>query len=413
MNLHEQSILAKKAAPQLRSLTYAQRRSILHDFADLLLRNTEAILKANETDIETGEKSGIRPSMIDRLRLNEARIEAAAEGIRQLASLPDPLGIVLDERTLTSGVHLKKITVPIGVIGIIYESRPNVTADCAALCIMSGNACVLKGGREAWHSSSAIAACMKQALQKNGISPDAVMLADPVSHEEPAAFMNDRENIDLLIPRGSSRLIQAVVQHARVPVIETGAGICHTYVEASADPDMAERILINAKCSRPSVCNAMETMLLEEACAESFLPRIVRTMKENGVTMYGDEHTCRICSDVLPAQEDSFDTEYNDLILNIAVVKDVHEAIAHIEKHGTHHSDAILTEDAEHALLFLNSVDSACVYHNASTRFTDGFEFGLGAEIGISTQKLHARGPMGLQALTTYTYHLEGKGEIR
>ena len=413
MNLYEQSVLAKKAVPQLRGLDAETRRNILYCFADRLLECTDAILSANELDIATGRESGIRESMIDRLRLDRKRIEGIAEGVRQVASLPDPLNRVLEERTIASGIHLKKVTVPVGVIGIIYESRPNVTADCAALCIMSGNACVLKGGKEAWNSSNAIAECMKYALKQYNVSEDLVMLAGRVSHEETAEFMNDRENIDLLIPRGSSRLIRAVVDNARVPVIETGAGICHTYVEASADPDMAERILVNAKCSRPSVCNAMETMLIEKACAEQFLPRIVHTMRENGVTMYGDEYACSICEEIRPAEADSFDTEYNDLILNVGIVDGLEEAIAHIEKHGTHHSDAILTEDAEHAERFLNSVDSACVYHNASTRFTDGFEFGLGAEIGISTQKLHARGPMGLQELTTYSYKLEGKGEIR
>lgn len=413
MNLKEQSALAKKASVQLRSLSAETRRGILNCFAERLTVCTDDILAANELDIAEGRAAGIREAMIDRLRLTEERIKGIAEGVRQVAALDDPLHAVLEERTIQSGIRLRKISVPIGVIGIIYESRPNVTADCAALCIMSGNACVLKGGKESYHSSCAIAEAVKYALEKYGVSKDCVMLAERVSHAETQDFMNDRDNIDLLIPRGSKRLIDAVVQNARVPVIETGAGICHTYVEASADPDMAERILINAKCSRPSVCNAMETMLVEEACADSFIPRIAKAMEEKGVTMYGDPRACAASPLIRPAEADSFDTEYNDLFLNVGVVKNVQEAIAHIEKHGTHHSDAILSEDADHVLQFMNGVDSACVYHNASTRFTDGFEFGLGAEIGISTQKLHARGPMGLRELTTYSYHLEGKGEIR
>ena len=413
MNLKEQSHLARLAAPQLRSLPIETRRAILNTFASRLIETADTILAANSRDISEAHENGIREAMIDRLKLTRQRIDGIAEGIRQVAQLPDPLNIVLEERTIASGIRLKKISVPIGVIGIIYESRPNVTADCAALCLMSGNACVLKGGKEAYHSSFAIAEAVKYALEQHGVSPDAVMLAERVSHEETAEFMNDRQNVDLLIPRGSRRLINAVVNNARVPVIETGAGICHTYVEASADYDMAEKILINAKCSRPSVCNAMETMLLEEACAADYLPRLSRALTAHGVVMYGDEKACAICPEFLPVMEDSFDTEYNDLHLNVGIVKDVQEAIDHIQTHGTHHSDAILTEDAEHVVQFMNGVDSACVYHNASTRFTDGFEFGLGAEIGISTQKLHARGPMGIQALTTYSYHLEGKGEIR
>jgi glutamate-5-semialdehyde dehydrogenase len=345
--------------------------------------------------------------------VDEKRIDGIAQGIAELTRQPDPIHQVLEDRIIKSGIHLQKISVPLGVIGIIYEARPNVTADCAALCIKSGNACVLKGGKESYETSYAIIAILKDVLRRNGLPEEAVMLSEKVSHAETERFMACREYLDVLIPRGSRRLIQSVVEHAKVPVIETGAGICHVYVEKTADLKMAQRIVINAKCQRPSVCNAMETLLVEEDIAASFLPEMVRAFQDHHVIMYGDAKSVTICKDILPVKEDSFDTEYNDLIVNIGIVRDTEAAIAHIEAHGTHHSDAIITEDEGEAEKFLNGVDSACVYVNASTRFTDGFEFGLGAEIGISTQKLHARGPMGLHALTTYTYHLRGKGEIR
>lgn len=413
MDILEQTALAHDAAGALRSCPEDTRNRILNAFSEALIRCTQTILEANAQDVSEARGSGLSEAMTDRLTLNEARIQAMAEGVRDIAALPDPLHRILEERTLASGIRLQKISVPIGTIGIIYESRPNVTADCAALCLKSGNACVLKGGREAYRSSLAIVSLLQEILCAEGLSPHTVTLIGRVSHEDTARFMECRESLDLLIPRGSRRLIRAVVDHAKVPVIETGAGICHIYVEKSADPAMAERIIVNAKCQRPSVCNAMETLLVEREIADTFVPRIAAVMDAHHVTMYGDTTCTQLSELIRPALPDSFDTEYNDLIMNIAVVGSTADAVRHIGMHGTHHSDAILSENAGETAWFMDNVDSACVYHNASTRFTDGFLFGLGAEIGISTQKLHARGPMGLGELTTYTYHLEGKGEIR
>ncbi len=413
MNLIEQARLAKKASSSLRMLDSETRNRVLLTFADLLIRNSDAVITANREDLTEAEKSGMSSAMLDRLMLNEARIEAMAEGIRQVASLEDPLGKVLEDRVIPSGIRLKKITVPIGVIGIIFESRPNVTADCAALCFKSGNACVLKGGKESYRSCKAIVDAMKEALTDCGVSEDAVMLAERPSHAETAEFMKCREYVDLLIPRGGRNLIRAVVENAEVPAIETGAGVCHVFVDAAANLKMAEEIVINAKCSRPSVCNAMETLLVHEAAAKAFVPQIVPLLKEKGVIIYGDEKARALCEGLKEAEEASWSTEYDDLIMNLKIVSSVQEAAEHIETYGTHHSEAIISEDDESVRYFMESIDSACLYHNASTRFTDGFEFGLGAEIGISTQKLHARGPMGLSELTSYCYRLEGKGETR
>ena len=404
---------AHMASRTLRTSEDVLRSTILREFADALLQHKEEILSANKEDYDNAQQQGMSSSLLDRLLLTEKRIEAMAEGVREIAAMDDPLHKVLEERTLSSGVHLKKISVPIGTIGIIYEARPNVTADCAALCLKSGNACVLKGGKEAYNSSLAIVTLIRTILTNYNLNKDLVTLLPKISHEETQRFMECREYLDLLIPRGSRRLIQSVVENATVPVIETGAGICHVYVEKTADFAMAERIIINAKCQRPSVCNAMETLLVEKVIADRFVPFIASSMHELGVMMYGDEICTSLSDDILPVKEDSYDTEYGDLIMNIHVVESTEEAISHIEIHGTHHSDAIISEEANEVAMFMNGVDSACVYHNASTRFTDGNVFGLGGEIGISTQKLHARGPMGLTALTTYTYHLEGKGEIR
>ena len=413
MNLIEQARLAKKASAQVRILTSEQKNKVLRDFADGLEQQASYVIAENSKDMEAARTSGMSTAMLDRLMLNEKRIRDMADGIRMLADLEDPIGRVLEERTLKSGLYLKKVTCPIGVIGIIFESRPNVTADCAALCFKSGNACVLKGGKESYLSCLAVTSVMKEALKNNGITEDAVMLAERPSHEETQRFMECREYVDLLIPRGGKKLIQAVLKNAKIPAIETGAGVCHVFVDESADLDMAEKIIINAKCSRPSVCNAMETLLVHESAAAAFIPRIVNTLQEKGVVIYGDEKARALCPSLKEAREESWSTEYDDLIMNLKVVGSVQEAAAHIEQYGTHHSESIITENDENVLIFMNSIDSACLYHNASTRFTDGFEFGLGAEIGISTQKLHARGPMGLNELTSYCYRLEGKGEIR
>ena len=414
MNIIEQARLAKTASRTTRTLTLEQRNTVLLQFAENLVKQAEHVISENLKDIEEARRNGLSEAMIDRLTLTAGRIEGMAEGIRQIADLEDPLGKVLDDRIIRCGIHLKKITSAVGVIGIIFESRPNVTADCAALCLKAGSACVLKGGKESYRSCLAVVDVLKEILKENGIDENAVTLAERPSHEETQRFMECTEYVDLLIPRGGKKLIRAVVDHAKVPVIETGAGVCHVFVDASADQDMAEKIVINAKCSRPSVCNAMETLLVHKDAAAAFLPRITAKLAENGVTeIYGDEKSRAVCPSYQKADEQSWHTEYNDLIMNVKTVDSVEEAVSHIETYGTHHSDAIITEDDENAVYFLNNVDSACTYHNASTRFTDGFEFGLGAEIGISTQKLHARGPMGLNELTTYRYLLEGKGEIR
>ena len=413
MKTIELAALAKTASRSVRLLDNEVRSSILNAFADNLLNGQESILTANDQDIAAARAEGRTDAFLDRLRLTPERIAAMAQGVREIAAMADPLGRVLEKKTIRSGVRLVKKTVPMGVIGIIFESRPNVTADCAALCLKAGSACILKGGKESLHSCLAITEEMHKAMRKYSLDENALVLLENPDREETNALMECREYVDLLIPRGSSRLINAVVRQAKVPVIETGAGICHTFVDESADLQMADRIVFNAKCSRPSVCNAMETLLVHEKIAEQFLPICASSLKEKNVIIHGDEQSRTILKDILPADDTNYATEYNDFEMNIKIVKDVSEAIAHIETFGTHHSDCIVTENAENVLAFFNGVDSACVYHNASTRFTDGGEFGMGAEIGISTQKLHARGPMGLNELTTYAYYLEGNGEIR
>ncbi|MBP5254084.1 MAG: glutamate-5-semialdehyde dehydrogenase, partial [Lachnospiraceae bacterium] len=403
----------KQASRQVRTLSDEVRTGVLNLFAEQLLSRKAEILEANAEDLRAAEENGMSQAFLDRLRLTSARIDGIAQGVREIAAMEDPLHRVLEERTLSCGVYLKKLTVPMGVIGIIFESRPNVSADCAALCFKAGSACVLKGGRDSLRSCRALMAAMHAALAAYGVDESAVVLLENPDREETNALMADRRSVDLLIPRGSSRLIQAVVQHAKVPVIETGAGVCHTFVDASADFAMAENIVLNAKCQRPSVCNAMETLLVHEAVAEAFLPKMAEALAERGVRIHGDEASRRILPGILPADEESFHTEYNDLEMNLRIVRDTDEAIRHIETYGTHHSDCIVSETPEHVAKFMNGVDSACVYHNASTRFTDGGVFGMGAEIGISTQKLHARGPMGLAELTTYCWQVEGHGEVR
>ena len=413
MDLISQAAAAKTAARQVRTLSAETRNSVLRSFAEGMIRHKDDIIEANRIDLEEAEANGMSKAMLDRLMLSEARIEGIAEGIRQVEELPDPLGRVIEERTIRSGVHLKKISSAIGVIGIIFESRPNVTADCAALCFKAGSACVLKGGKESYRSCLAITEVMKEALREHGICADAVMLAERPTHAETQKFMECRDYVDLIIPRGGKNLIRAVVDNAKVPVIETGAGVCHIFVDETADQDMAESIVINAKCSRPSVCNAMETLLVHRKAADTFIPRIADVMQKRGVIIYGDKAAQALADNIREADEENYSTEYGDLIMNLKIVDSVNEAVDHIEKYGTHHSDCIITEDESSKDYFFNNIDSACLYHNASTRWTDGFEFGLGAEIGISTQKLHARGPMGLNELTTYMYQLEGKGEIR
>lgn len=410
-SLKQQCQDAKIASRFLRTVSNETRNKVLQSFAQHLLDYEEEILKANQIDIQAA--TSLSDAMIDRLTLNHERIAAMAQGIQQVATLPDPIHQILEERTLSSGIHLQKISAPMGVIGIIFESRPNVSSDCTALCFKAGSACVLKGGKESYHSCAAIIKQMKAALREYQVDDHAVVLANQPTHEETQAFMEDASSVDLLIPRGGKKLIQTVVQHAKVPVIETGAGVCHTYVDEDADITMAKEIVINAKCSHPSVCNAMETLLVHENIAREFLPMICTELKKRNVIIHADESTRKIVSSLDSATNESWSTEYNDLEMNLRIVASVEEAVNHIETYGTHHSECIVSNNHQNVEYFMNGCDSACVYHNASTRFTDGFEFGLGAEIGISTQKLHARGPMGLHALTIYTYHLEGKGEIR
>ena len=413
MNIAEITSRARSAARITKNLTLEKRNGVLQKFAENLRNSKEQIIAANQIDLSNARKSGMKESFLDRLKLTDHSIEAIASGVEQVITLADPIGLTLEERTLESGIHLKKLTCPIGVIGIIFESRPNVCADCAALTFKSGNTCILKGGKDSYHSCVAIVEAMHAALAHYGVCEDAVILLKHPSHEETNAWISDRNSMDLLIPRGSARLIRSVVDHAKVPVIETGAGICQVYVDETADLSMAKDIVINAKCQRPSVCNAMETLLVQDSIANAFLTLLSPALKEHGVKVYADPKACSITPWFMVGNEENWNTEYNDLILNIVTVKDVEEAVSHIENHGTHHSESIVSNDENAVSYFMNNVDSACIYHNASTRFTDGFEFGLGAEIGISTQKMHARGPMGLQALTTVTYHLEGNGEIR
>ncbi len=399
----------RDAAFALANSDTALRNRILTTAADMLVAESDAILAENAKDLENARKNGMKESFIDRLSLSAKRIADMADGMRHVASLPDPLGGG-NVWTRPNGLEIKCIHVPLGVIGIIYEARPNVTSDAAALCIKSGNGVVLRGGSDAINSNTAIADIIKKSLEKCGISTDAVQLVTDTSRESATALMKAKGHIDLLIPRGGKGLIRSVTENAEVPTIETGAGNCHIYVESTADLDMALRVLINAKTSRPAVCNAVEHLLVDRAVAGRFLPMVKDAL--SGVTLRGDEET-RKYIDIAPATDEDFDTEYDDLILSIKVVNDTDQAIAHINHHSTHHSEAILTDDIAKAKLFTASVDSAAVYVNASTRFTDGGEFGFGAEIGISTQKLHARGPMGLAELTTIKYIINGDGQIR
>lgn len=413
MNLIQQAHLAKQAFKQVKTLSLEIRNQILRDFTEFLKAQQESILLANSKDIDLAKNAGLSQALIDRLMLDEARLHDIIESVNTIIDLPDPIHQVLEQKVLESNILLEKVSVAMGVIGIIYESRPNVTADCAALCLKAGSCCVLKGGKESYHSSEAIVSCFKQALHKNHVSEEAVMLAQNPSHQETQAFMECRGVVDLLIPRGSKRLIQSVIDHAKVPVIETGAGICHIFVDESANLKMAQEIIINGKCQRPSVCNAIETVLFHHNLKPEFILQILTELSQHQIEIMGDETICRLYPSAHLAAETSWSTEYNDLKINCKIVTDTSEAINHIETFGTHHSDCIISENQNNVNQFMNEVDSACVYHNASTRFSDGYLFGFGAEIGISTQKLHARGPMGLQALTTYSYHLKGHGEIR
>ena len=404
---------AKDAAFALANASTAQKDAALMAIAAALEARAAEILSANREDVEAARAGGMSPSMLDRLSLSEARVKGMAEGVRDVAKLPDPVGRVLSGSTLACGLAMEKIAVPLGVIGIIFEARPNVTSDAAALCLKSGNACILRGGKEAIRSNTAIAKVMRGALKEAGLDENCVCLIEDTDRATATAMMRLNRYIDCLIPRGGAGLIRSVVENATVPVIETGVGNCHAYVEKTADIAMAAEIVFNAKTSRPSVCNALETLLVDEAIAETALPVIAARLKEKNVELRGCPRTCAILSEAVPACENDYEVEFLDYILAVKVVSGIDEAIAHIRRYSSHHSECIVTRDLAAARRFTREVDSAAVYVNASTRFTDGGVFGLGAEIGISTQKLHARGPMGLEALVSYKYVLYGDGQVR
>ena len=406
--------LRAKAAARILALADTETKNrALCAAADALEQNADAILAENQKDLEAGRANGLSEALLDRLALSSARISGMADGMRSVAELHDPVGVVLEAFDRPNGLHLTKRTVPIGVIAVIYEARPNVTADSAALCLKSGNAVILRGGKEAIRSNLAVAKVLREAIAAAGLPADCVQLIEDTDRETATALMRLNGGVDLLIPRGGAGLIQSVVRNATVPVIETGAGTCHTYVDKDADLDMAAEILYNAKTSRPSVCNACECVLVHEAVAEQFLPLAEAKLREKNVALRADETCYPLLAQAEHAADEDWGKEYNDYILAVHAVKDVEEAIAFITRYGTGHSECIVTENEQTAEKFLREVDAAAVYVNASTRFTDGGEFGLGAEIGISTQKLHARGPLGLRELTSYKYEVRGKGQVR
>ncbi|MEK3792720.1 glutamate-5-semialdehyde dehydrogenase [Paenibacillus sp. FSL R7-0204] len=405
--------LAKATTGVLASLTTAQKNEALLVMAAALRAEADYIIAANAEDLERGRQNGTPESMLDRLALDAGRIDSIAEGLQQIAELPNPVGDNLETIERPNGLHIEKVRVPLGVIGIIYEARPNVTVDAAGLCLKTGNAVVLRGGSSALSSNRAIAEVLHRALAGTALPPDALQLIEDPNRSSVDEMLKLNGLLDVIIPRGGSSLIQNVVLNATVPVIETGAGICHTYLDASANPEMARRISVNAKAQRPSVCNSMETLLVHRAYAEEHLAALAEAFREARVELRGCQDTVALIPWAVPATPEDFATEYNDYILNIRIVDTLEQALGHIAKFGTKHSECIVTEDAANAARFLQEVDAAAVYHNASTRFTDGFEFGFGAEIGISTQKLHARGPMGLPALTSSKYMIHGSGQIR
>lgn len=404
---------AHKAARALSVVSAAVKNKALLAMAEALLEKTDFIIEANGRDMQAARENGMKESMQDRLRLTPERIEGMAEGLRQVAALPDPVGKVIGGQTLANGLKITKVCVPLGVIGIIYEARPNVTADAIGLCLKSGNAVVLKGGSEAMQSNIAIAGVLTEAAEAAGIPQGAIQFIDTDDRTAVTALIKLNDFVDVVIPRGGAGLIKAVVQNATVPVIETGSGVCHTYVDAAADCAVARKIAFNAKVQRPSVCNAMETLLVHKEVAGKFLPQMLDEYFKAGVTIFGCPATQKFDERVQPATKEDWATEYGDLRLSVKIVENIDEALEHIAQYGTKHSECIVTEDYNAARKFQDCVDAAAVYVNASTRFTDGFEFGFGAEIGISTQKLHARGPMALPELTSYKFLINGSGQTR
>ncbi|VGO17597.1 Gamma-glutamyl phosphate reductase [Pontiella desulfatans] len=404
---------AKAASRKLAKLSTRKKNAILEAMAEELDAQRAFIQSENEKDLEAGRAAGLTPAMLDRLELTDARIDSMIKGLRDVAVLNDPVGHEISTWNRPNGLEIHKRRVPIGVIGIIFESRPNVTCDAAALCFKTSNTVILRGGKEAIHSNLAIASAMQKGGEAKGMPANAIQLIPTTDREAVRVMSQMTAYLDLIIPRGGEGLIRAVMEMAHVPVIKHYTGVCHTYVDASANLSMALRISENAKCQRPGVCNAMETLLVHKDIAAEFLPAMGEILEKRHVEMRGDEATCKLIGSAVPATEEDWRTEYVDLILSIRVVDDVNAAVEHINTYGSGHSDAIVSEDDKATVTFLNEVDSATVYVNASTRFTDGAEFGMGAEIGVSTDKLHARGPMGLEELTTYKFVIEGKGQIR
>ena len=407
---------AKKAAPALAALTTQQKNAALAAIAARLLSQADAILAANAADVKAACENGTSASLIDRLTLTQARIDGICAALEDVIALPDPVGHVLKDYTTENGLHITQVSVPIGVIGVIYEARPNVSVDVAGLCLKSGNVCVLRGGKEAYNSNKALAALMRSALADAGFDPDFICFVDSTDRAVTGQFLKQKQYVDCIIPRGSAGLIRFTVENSTVPVIETGAGICHVYVDEEADLQTAVNVVDNAKTSRPSVCNAAECLLVHRDVAAKALPPIAQKLGEHGVQLRCCPESLRILEGnplAVAAVPQDYGTEYGDYKLSVKVVTDVTEAIAHIAEHSTHHSEAIITSDPLSAAKFQKEVDAAAVYWNASTRFTDGGEFGFGGEIGISTQKLHARGPMGILALTSYQYQIDGNGQIR
>ncbi len=410
--LQETGQKAVQAKYEVQKLSEKEKNRALLTIAEALVTETDRILAANEKDLARAEEKGMKAGLIDRLRLTEERIKGMAEGIKKVTQLPDPVGELLETIHRPNGLVIEKRRVPLGVVGIIYESRPNVTADAFSLCFKSGNAVILKGGSDALYSNKAIVSVIREGLEKSGVTEDAISFIDATDRAVTMEFMKMKEYVDVLIPRGGAGLIRSVVENSTIPVIETGTGNCHIYIDEDADLAKAIPIIINAKTQRLGVCNACESLVVHEKIREKLLPDLAKALSEKSVEIRGDEKIGEVINCV-PVTEEDYGTEYLDAIISMKTVKNVDEAIAHINKYNTKHSEAIITENREHAEKFLNEVDAACVYVNASTRFTDGFEFGFGAEIGISTQKLHARGPMGLRELTSYKYRITGNGQIR
>lgn len=412
-DLMKKAALVHDATTDLATKTTEEKNKALNLLSNELRKQKEFIIKENNRDIENGRENGLHESLIDRLILNEERIDDMADALLQVVDLEDPIGSVIDEWSRPNGLSIQKVRVPIGVVGMIYEARPNVTIDAASLCLKTGNAVLLRGSSSAIHSNTALVKVIHDALKQSDLPHDAVQLIEDTSRETASEMFKLNEYLDVLIPRGGQNLINTVVANASIPVLETGAGNCHLFIDDTARKEMAIDIAINAKTQRPSVCNAIESILVEKNWAEHHLSDLIQSLQQEGVKIYGDRFVVSKGKNIQEATEEDYEAEYLNKIVAMKVVDNVQDAIDHINKYGTNHSESIITENEEHAVAFLNQVDAAAVYHNASTRFTDGFEFGFGAEIGISTQKLHARGPMGLEALTSSKYLLHGSGQIK